>query len=87
MCRLEQHQPPYGLFKSRKKNMSAAFTSWDPSKPHKPSISHGFPVGFWLEDQHYDLHDRRAFAQFLVDANIRLVPRKSKDPGLFMAET
>ena len=34
------------------------------------------------QDESYDLHDRKAFAKFLIDADIRLVPWKSHSAGL-----
>ena len=38
---------------------------------------------FLSQDESYDLHDRKAFAKFLIDADIRLVSWKSHSPGLF----
>ena len=34
------------------------------------------------QDESYDLHDRKAFAKFLIDADIRLVPWMSHSTGL-----
>ena len=34
------------------------------------------------QDESYDLHDRKAFAKFLIDADIRLVPWKSHSTEL-----
>ena len=34
------------------------------------------------QDESYDLHDRKAFAKFLIDADIRLVSWKSHSTGL-----
>ena len=35
------------------------------------------------QDESYDLHDRKAFAKFLINADIRLVSWKSQSTGLF----
>jgi len=35
------------------------------------------------QDESYDLQDRKAFAKFLIDADIRLVSWKSHSTGLF----
>lgn len=46
-----------------------------------PWISMDF-FDLW-QDESYDLQDRKAFAKFLIDADIRLVSWKSHSTGLF----